>query len=193
MRARDVAGDRKSEAGAALVLVAGAIQPQERLEYFLAHVGGNARSVVIDRYGQIAVIAVAGDRDGVGVPRGIGNKVAEAALERRRLDGDHRQPMERHGRRMAVALGVAAHLLQRHCHVGRLRLFAAVAARKREIVLQHPRHLVDILAHAVDFGTVADQLQLQLETGEDGAQIVRHAGQHRGALLDRTLDARFHL
>src|SRR5207237_4502421 len=87
MRARDVAGDRKSEAGAALVLVAGAIQPQERLEYFLAHVGGNARSVVIDRYGQIAVIAVAGDRGGVGVPRGSGNKVSEGALGRRRLAG----------------------------------------------------------------------------------------------------------
>src|SRR6266700_6220360 len=48
MRARDVAGDRKSEAGAALVLVAGAVQPQERLEHFLAHAGRNARSVVVD-------------------------------------------------------------------------------------------------------------------------------------------------
>jgi hypothetical protein len=40
MRARDVAGDREAEAGAALVLVAGVVEPQERLEHFLAHVGG---------------------------------------------------------------------------------------------------------------------------------------------------------
>ena len=37
MRARDVAGDRKAQAGAALILVAGVVEPQERLEHFLAH------------------------------------------------------------------------------------------------------------------------------------------------------------
>ena len=42
------------------------------------------------------------------------------------------------------------------------------------------------------FGTVADQRQFELEPGQDGAKVVRHAGQHRGALLDRALDARFH-
>src|SRR5207253_4697893 len=46
---------------------------------------------------------------------------------------------------------------------------------------------------AVDLVTIADQLQLELEAGQDGAQIVRDPGQHRGALLDRALDARFHL
>ncbi|OIQ64827.1 hypothetical protein GALL_536210 [mine drainage metagenome] len=101
--------------------------------------------------------------------------------------------MKRDRRGVAVALGVAAQFLQRLRHVGRLRLLAAVAAREGEIVLQHARHLVDILAHGVDFRTVADQRQFELEAGQDGAQIVRHAGQHRGALLDRALDARFHL
>src|SRR5206468_9454045 len=61
MRTRDVAGDGKPKPGAALILVAGVIQPQERLEHFLAHVGGNARSVVVDGDREIAVIAVAGD------------------------------------------------------------------------------------------------------------------------------------
>ena len=70
---------------------------------------------------------------------------------------------------------------------------AAVAAREREIGLQHAGHLVDVLAHAVDLGAVADQRQFELEAGQDGAQIVADAGQHRGALLDRALDARFHL
>ena len=74
---------------------------------------------------------------------------------------------------MAVTLGVAAQFLQRHRHVGRLRNLAAVAARKGEIGLQHAGHFVDILAHAVDFGTVADQREFELEAGQDGAQIVR--------------------
>ena len=72
-------------------------------------------------------------------------------------------------------------------------MLAAVAACESEIVLQHAGHLVDILTHAVDLGTVADQRQFKLEAGQDGTQIVRHAGQHRGALLDGALDARFHL
>src|SRR5216684_2515423 len=54
MRARDVAGNRETKPGTALVLVAGVVQPQERLEHFLAHVLRNARSVVVDRDGQIA-------------------------------------------------------------------------------------------------------------------------------------------
>ena len=74
---------------------------------------------------------------------------------------------------MAVALGVAAQFFQRHRHVGRLRNLAAVAARKGEIGLQHAGHFVDILAHAVDFGTVADQREFELEAGQDGAQVVR--------------------
>ena len=95
MRAGDVAGDRKAEAGAALVLVAGVIEPQERLEHFLAHALRNARTVVVDRDRQIAVVAVAGDRDRVGVPRRVGHKVGEAAFERRRLHRHGGQPMER--------------------------------------------------------------------------------------------------
>ena len=46
---------------------------------------------------------------------------------------------------------------------------------------------------AIDLRTVADQRQFELEAGEDGAQIMRDAGQHRGALLDRALDAGLHL
>ena len=40
MRAGDVAGDGEPQPGAAFVLVAGVVQPQERLEHFLAHLGG---------------------------------------------------------------------------------------------------------------------------------------------------------
>ena len=41
-------------------------------------------------------------------------------------------------------------------------------------------------------GLVAEQCQFELEARQNGAQIVRHAGEHGGALLDRALDADFH-
>src|SRR5436190_24360520 len=56
MRARDVAGDRQPQSGATLVLIAGIVEPQERLEHFLPHFEGNARPVVVNRDRQIAVI-----------------------------------------------------------------------------------------------------------------------------------------
>ena len=68
-----------------------------------------------------------------------------------------------------------------------------VAAGERQVILEHAGHFVDVLAHRLDLRTVADQRQFELEAGEDGAQIVRDAGQHRGALLDRSLDAGLHL
>ena len=61
MRAGDVARDGEPQARAAFVLIARVIEPQERLEHVLAHVGRNARPVIVDRHGQITVIAVAGD------------------------------------------------------------------------------------------------------------------------------------
>ena len=42
-------------------------------------------------------------------------------------------------------------------------------------------------------GDIADQRELELEAGEHGAQVVRDAGQHGGALVDGALDARLHL
>ena len=44
----------------------------------------------------------------------------------------------------------------------------------------------------VDFGRVAEQRQFELEARQDRAQVVRDAGQHRGALLDGALDAALH-
>ncbi len=42
-------------------------------------------------------------------------------------------------------------------------------------------------------GPLAEQRQLELEARQDRAQVVRHAGEHRGALLHRALDAALHL
>ena len=44
VRARDVAGDGEAEAGAALVLVARVVEPQERLEHLLAHARAECRA-----------------------------------------------------------------------------------------------------------------------------------------------------
>src|SRR4051812_45567959 len=63
MRARDIAGDGEAKTGAALVLVARIVEPQERLEHFFTHVRRNASAVIIHRQSQPAVIAVAGNRD----------------------------------------------------------------------------------------------------------------------------------
>ena len=116
-------------------LVAGIVEPQERLEHFLAHVGGDAGAVIVDRDVEVAVVALAGDRDRVGVARRVGDEVGEAALERSRLHRDDRQAVECDGCGVAVALGVAAQLLQRHRHVGRLRDLAGIAAREGEVLL----------------------------------------------------------
>ena len=47
MRAGDVAGDGEAQAGAAFVYVAGFVEPHERLEHLLAHVGRNAWAVIV--------------------------------------------------------------------------------------------------------------------------------------------------
>ncbi len=71
MRARDISRNGKTKTGSALILIARIVEPQERLEYFFAHCGGNPRPIVIDRDRELNVIAMSGDRDGFGVTRGI--------------------------------------------------------------------------------------------------------------------------
>ena len=100
--------------------------------------------------------------------------------------------MKTNGRFVAVPLAVDPQLVEQRPDIGGRRLLAHVAAGKGQIRLQHRRHLVDILFDGVDFGAVAEQRQFELEPGEDCAQVVRHPGEHGGALLDRPLDAAFH-
>src|ERR1700676_4179555 len=81
MGARDVARDREPEPGAAFVLIARVVEPQERLEHLLAHRWWDSRSIVVDGDGEPAGVAMAGDRDGRGKPRRVRYQVGEAALE----------------------------------------------------------------------------------------------------------------
>ena len=61
MGARDVARDREPETGAAFVLIARVVEPQERLEHLFAQVRRDAGAVVIDGDGEPAVVALTGD------------------------------------------------------------------------------------------------------------------------------------
>src|SRR6201988_4053279 len=69
MGAGDVAGNRQPKPGAAFVLVARIVEPQERLEHLFAHARRNAGAVVVDGDGEIAGIPVAFDSNGVAMAR----------------------------------------------------------------------------------------------------------------------------
>src|SRR5437764_614040 len=118
MRARDVARDREPETGAAFVLVARIVEAQERLEHLLALMRRDTGTVVVYRHGEPAMVAVAGDRDRRGVPCGVGDEVAEAALEGRRPHRDDRMAVEGDARLVAMALGVHPQLIEEGRHVG---------------------------------------------------------------------------
>ncbi len=55
------------------------------------------------------------------------------------------------------------------------------------------RHLVDVALQILDLRRLVEQRERELEAGQDGAQIVADAVQHRRALLDGALDAPLHL
>ncbi len=74
-----------------------------------------------------------------------------------------------------------------------LRLLAGIAAGEGEIALEHALISSTSLFSASISGDVLDQRELELEAGQDGAQVVADAGEHRGALLDLALDAPAHL
>ncbi|MNT00991.1 hypothetical protein D3C72_1354410 [compost metagenome] len=67
-----------------------------------------------------------------------------------------------------------------------------IGAGKGQIGLQHRLHVLDILVEPLEIGIVAGERQLQLEAGEDGAQIMADAVQHGGALLHLPLDTLAH-
>ena len=138
------------------------------------------------------MVAMAGDRHRRGKARGVGDEIGQAALEGRRPHRDFQRAVEGDGGAMAVALDVEPQFLEQGGDVGRRRLLAGVAAGEGQIGFQHRRHLVDVFLDGLDLGAVAEQRELELEPRQHRAQVVRDAGEHGGALLDRALDARFH-
>ena len=72
-------------------------------------------------------------------------------------------------------------------------LLAGAAFGEGHVVLEHGLHLVDVVAQRLELGTVLEQSELEAKAGQHGAEVVAHAGQHDGALLDMALDAVAHL
>src|SRR5215813_4315349 len=193
MRTRDITRDREPETGPTLILIARVIEPQKRLEYFLTQVRGDARTVIIDRNSEIPMIAVTDDCNRRCKARRVRYKIAEAAFESRRANGNDWRPVKNDTCPVSVALGVGPQLFQKFRHICLSRSLAAVAARKSEIGLQHTGHLVGILFHRVDFRRFFDQSQFELEARKHCPQIMRHARQHRRTLFHRAFNARLHL
>ena len=86
MAARDVAGDRQAETGAAFVLVARRVQPEEGAEHVFAPLGGNAGAVVVDDDGQPPARMRRPDAGLLGIAEGVADDVGEQPGEGMRPD-----------------------------------------------------------------------------------------------------------
>ena len=137
-------------------------------------VGRNAGPVVVDRHGQPAVVAVAGDRDRRRVARGVRHEIGEAALERGRPHRDDRLAVER--RRWSCGRCARRRPSARR---GTPPCRSAPAARRHRRARRRDRPRACGAISSTSFfiastsGAVAEQRQLQLEAGQDGAQVVR--------------------
>jgi hypothetical protein len=112
MRTRDVAGDGEAEARAAFVLIARLVETMEWAKHVLAMLGGDARPVVVDADRHEALFAGRPNDDRGRVTLGVGDEIADAALDRQRphLDGEIALDLDLDAR--AVALGLGAQALE---------------------------------------------------------------------------------
>ena len=76
MGAGDVARNGQPESGAAFVLIARVVKPQERLEHLFAQLRCNAGAVVVHGDGEPAVVAMTGDRNRWRMPRRVRDQIA---------------------------------------------------------------------------------------------------------------------
>ena len=121
VRAGDVAGDRQAEAGAAFVLVARLVQPVERPEHVLPVRRRDAGAVVVDDdRDELRISRCAEYPHVVGVALGVGDEVADAALDRHRPHPD-----------VEVAPGLEADLAPRAARRQPARPRAASRCRSR--------------------------------------------------------------
>jgi biotin synthase-related radical SAM superfamily protein len=63
VRARYIARNRQPEASPSLVLISRIVEPEKRLEHFLAQIRRDAGAVVVDRDSKISMVAVTDDSD----------------------------------------------------------------------------------------------------------------------------------
>jgi len=178
-----------------LVLV-GVVHPHERLGTPPRAFMRMPRSVVVDRHGQITVIAMAGDRIALERDAPRWKPDWQARLNAAVFHRHHGQAAKLH----TVAAWPLRSASCANSSLARVMSFGARAravrrARRRDQVLSACRTSHRILVACRDFGLSADQLQVRVFTVQDCAQVVRHAvpsPPHRGALFDRALVG-FHL
>src|SRR5258706_46425 len=102
MRTRNVARDSQTQSGAAFVLIARIVEPQERPKHFLAHLRRDAWPVIVDADREPAMIAMTRDGYRLGKARRVRDQVAEAAPQGRLAHRDERVAVERDARLVAV-------------------------------------------------------------------------------------------
>lgn len=123
----------------------------------------------------------------------VGGQVREGTLEGERLERDHGRAGEAGGGLRPHDLCFRLEILQDKRHVGGRCLFVSLATSKGEVVLQHGLHFVHVALERAHFLAIGKERELKTKPGEDGAQVVAHAGQHGRSLLDLPFDAPPHL
>ncbi len=92
----------------------------------------------------------------------------------------------------AVQRKVVLGLFQKRNKRQRADILLHVGLRKCQISFQHGLHILDVVVQSFKVGIVAGQGQLQLESCQNGAQVVAHAVQHSRSLLHLALNALAH-
>lgn len=91
-----------------------------------------------------------------------------------------------------MQLEIMADLLQKRRKLQRADILFDLGAGEGQIGLQHRLHVVHILIEPFEIRIVAGERQLQLEAGENGAQVMAYTIQHGGALFHLPLDTLAH-
>ena len=122
----------------------------------------------------------------------IGDQIAEAPPQSIRSNLKNQFGGRDDRQRRPVAPRRRRQILDQQPDIGLDRGFGPLAAGEIEVGIDQRLHLGDIGVQFRRNSVVGDQRQRQLHTGQRRAQIVRHAGEHFGALTDLTLDAVAH-
>ena len=134
MRARDVARDRQSEARATFVLVPRLVETVERPEDVVPMLGGDAGTVVVDVDPDESLLPDGRDLDAVGVALGVGDEVADAALDRQRPHPDVELAAGLDLDRRAEPFGLRLHVLEQRPEIDRGGRLAGASTLMRGIV-----------------------------------------------------------
>ena len=192
--ARHIARDRQAEPDAAGRRVARGIEADEGLEHPLAFAGRDAGPVIVDQDVDAVLDRRRSTARHAAITAGIGDQVGEAAAQRVRPTG-----------RTSSSAGATVKCAPVAPRRGRRDPRSAARyrsrpgfrcprrGRNRDSTLTSRSISATSDFSSADDRVVAEQFERQLHPGQRRAQIVRHAGEHLGALADLALDAVAHL